>query len=221
VTEDPAGHERRAPAADPQGNQTSAPVIKHWFEYMLTWSRQIVLIPVVFLLLDAIGAFAYGSAVFVAALTRLHLATRIQVESILGKFLVVMDAYLVGATLLIAAFGFYELFIAREQGSQRFWMPSWLKMHDLEDLKARVVSMLILVAAITFVDAAIAAQNEQSVLYLGIGISIVIAALTAFLKFGRTHGSAYAHATSTASASGKTGYPLDHQEDTDYPDSAG
>jgi Uncharacterized protein family, UPF0114 len=97
-----------------------------------------------------------------------------------------MDTFLVGATLLIAAFGFYELFVIKgEREGRKYWLPGWLKMHDLEDLKARVVSMLILVAAITFVDRTVEAHDEQEVLFLGLGISIIIAALTAFLWFGK------------------------------------
>ena len=57
-------------------------------------------------------------------------------------------------------------------------------MRDLEDLKARVVSMLILVAAITFVDIAVESHDERGVLFLGLGIAVVILALTAFLRWG-------------------------------------
>ncbi len=58
-------------------------------------------------------------------------------------------------------------------------------MRDLEDLKARVVSMLILVAAITFVDVAVESHDARNVLFLGLAIAVVIIALTAFLRFGR------------------------------------
>jgi uncharacterized membrane protein YqhA len=182
---------------------------RHWFEHLLAWSRFIILVPVVFLLADATGAFAYGSAILISTASSLHVSTRTQVEGILGRFLEVMDSYLVGVTLMIAAFGFYGLFIARaDPASHRYWMPSWLKMHDLEDLKARVLSMLILVTAITFVDAAVQARNEIGVFYLGAGTSIVIAALTAFLRFGRGRGVA-------ARSSGEAEAPLEHEQRTD------
>jgi hypothetical protein len=45
--------------------------------------------------------------------------------------------------------------------------------------------MLILVAAITFVDIAVESHDERGVLFLGLGIAVVIVALTAFLRFGR------------------------------------
>lgn len=181
---------------------------RHWFEHLLAWSRFIIFVPVVFLLADAIGAFVYGSAVLISTVTDLHVSTRTEVQGILGRFLVVMDAYLVGATLQIAAFGLYGLFIAREHVSDRYWMPSWLKMHDLDDLKARVVSMLILVAAITFVDVAVQTRGGIDVFYLGAGISVVIAALTAFLRFGRVRGEA--QVSSGATAPPRHEAPLSH-----------
>ena len=159
--------------------------IQRGFERMLTLSRLLVLIPVIFLLLDAVGSFVYGSDILVRSATGL-IGEPAQVGGRLGLFLIVMDTFLVGATLMIAAFGFYELFIIKnEREGRRYWLPAWLKMHDLEDLKARVVSMLILVAAITFVDRTVEAHDEQEVLFLGVGISIIIVALTAFLWFGK------------------------------------
>lgn len=204
MTEEPAGPPT-GPAADRVvDGRNSIPFMQRWFERMLAWSRLIVLVPVLFLLADAAGAFAYGSVILIATVFELHVSTRTEVEGILGRFLVVMDAYLVGATLMIAAFGFYGLFIARERATERYWMPSWLKMHDLEDLKARVVSMLILVAAITFVDVAVQTRGGIDVLYLGIAIAVVIAALTAFLRFGRGHGA-------VARSSGEASTALDHE----------
>lgn len=158
---------------------------QQWFERMLAGSRLLVLIPVVFLLVDAIGSFVYGSDILLRSLSH-DVGEPARVGGRLGIFLVVMDTYLVGATLMVAAFGFYELFVLkRELDEHKYWLPHWLRMRDLEDLKARVVSMLILVAAITFVDIAVESHDERGVLFLGLGIAVVIVALTAFLRFGR------------------------------------
>jgi len=67
-------------------------------------------------------------------------------------------------------------------------LSAWLRMNDLNDLKARVISMIILVAAVTFVDAVIESRDGLDTLYVGAGIALVIAALTWFLHFGRTDG---------------------------------
>jgi uncharacterized membrane protein YqhA len=166
-------------------NDELARTAQRRFERVLTASRLLTLIPVVFLLLDAAGSFIYGTDIFVRTASDV-ISEPAKIGGRLGIFLIVMDTFLVGATLMIAAFGFYELFIIKgEQSSSALWLPKWLRMRDLEDLKARVVSMLILVAAITFVDRTVESQDQQEILFLGIGISIIIAALTTFLWFSR------------------------------------
>ena len=159
--------------------------IQRRFERLLAWSRLLALIPVVFLLLDAAGSFVYGADILVRTADG-DIGEPARIGGRLGRFLIVADTFLVGATLMIAAFGFYELFVIRkERARHTYWLPSWLRMRDLEDLKARVVSMLILVAAITFVDIAVESHDERGILFLGLGIAVVIIALTAFLRFGR------------------------------------
>ena len=44
--------------------------------------------------------------------------------------------------------------------------------------------IVAIVAAITFVDIAVESHDERRVLFLGLGIAVVILALTAFLRWG-------------------------------------
>ena len=94
-----------------------------------------------------LGAFVYGTALFIYSVG--HIADHaFPVHHQIGLFLVDIDLFLIGATLLISAVGFYELFI-REihlDGSTR--LPTWLQMRDLNDLKARVIAMIVLVVCI-------------------------------------------------------------------------
>jgi uncharacterized membrane protein YqhA len=152
---------------------------------VLAGSRLLILLPVVMLLLIAAGTFIYGTVIFFASITG-YIHDPAQVGGKLSHFLIVEDLFLVGVTLMITAFGFYGLFVVRdERPESQYWLPKWLQMRDLEDLKARVVSMLILVAAMTFVDVVVEFHGGIEVLYLGIGVALVIGALTAFLRFGR------------------------------------
>ena len=58
-------------------------------------------------------------------------------------------------------------------------------MSDLNDLKARVVAMAVLVSTTTFVEVLVdQAETGYDVLEIGAGIALVIGALTAFLRFG-------------------------------------
>lgn len=184
--ENGAREQRRIVAVErARRHHRSGLTIQERFERFLAWSRLLVLIPVIFLMADAAGSFVYGADILVRTADG-DLGEPARVGGRLGLFLVVMDTFLVGATLMIAAFGFYELFVLRrERAGHKYWLPSWLRMRDLEDLKARIVSMLILVAAITFVDQLVETHDVRGVLFLGLGIAVVIVALTAFLHFGR------------------------------------
>ncbi len=172
----------------------ASPVENPWprlgrgFERGLSLSRVVVIVPVVVLLLSAIASFAYGTDVFVRSVA--HVVDDPELTSHnLGFLLLLTDLFLIGATLMIAAFGFYDLFIgtigASGPGAR---LPGWLRMHDLNDLKARVISMIILVAAVSFVDDVVESKGGLNTLYLGVGVAVVIAALTAFLHFGRMDG---------------------------------
>ncbi len=154
------------------------------FEWGLVLSRGLVLIPVVILVIAAAGSFVYGAALFIWSVIH-TLPQPFPVGNRIGVFLLVVDLFLVGATLLIAAIGLYELFVSRvDLGGERSHLPGWLVMNDLNDLKARVVSMLVLVTAVSFVDVVVDFHGGRDILYLGIAVALVIAALTAFLRYG-------------------------------------
>jgi uncharacterized membrane protein YqhA len=163
--------------------------LEHGFERALSLSRVVVVVPVVVLVLAALSSFALGTEVFVRSVTSFVEESHLTSHN-LGFLLLLTDLFLVGATLMIAAFGFYDLFVTRIDGDdQSLRLPGWLRMHDLNDLKARVISMIILVAAVTFVDVVVESKGGNvDTVYLGSAVALVIAALTAFLYFGKTNG---------------------------------
>jgi uncharacterized protein (TIGR00645 family) len=153
------------------------------FERALAASRALVLIPVVVLVLSALGAFVYGTDVFVHSVRNV-IEHPLPVGNKIGLFLLVIDLFLIGATLLIAAIGFYELFISRVDAGGVSQMPKWLEMRDLNDLKARVIAMIVLVAAVSFVEAVVDLASSRQILELGAGVALVITSLTVFVRFG-------------------------------------
>ena len=160
------------------------PRLEDRFERVLSLYRLVVVIPVIVLLLSALASFVYGTDVFIRSVASVVDDPQVTSHN-LGFLLLLTDLFLVGATLMIAAFGLYDLFITKIDTGPSLRLPAWLRMHDLNDLKARVISMIILVAAVTFVDVAVQSQAELNTLYLGAAVALVIAALTAFLRFGR------------------------------------
>jgi uncharacterized protein (TIGR00645 family) len=158
--------------------------LKH-LELVLESSRYVMAIPVVLLLLATLGTFVYGAVLFVDSV-RLIVHHPFPIGRNVGLLILLVDVLLVGATLFIAAYGFYELFISKNDSRQQNQgqLPDWLVMRDLNDLKVRVVSMLVLVSAVSFVDVVVDFQSGRDVLYLGAGISLVIVALAVFNRIG-------------------------------------
>ncbi len=154
-------------------------------ERVLAATRAIVVLPVVVLALAALGAFVYGAYVFGDSV-RVVADHPTPVGPHIGLFLRVIDLFLVGATLLIAAIAFYELFVRRPGASDSPHMPAWLRIHDLGDLKARVISMIVLVAAVTFVEVLVDEPSGARILETGGAIAVVIVALTAFVRLGES-----------------------------------
>ena len=56
-------------------------------------------------------------------------------------------------------------------------------MCDLNDLKARVIAMTVLVLSVTFAEVVVDAPSGRYALQLGGGIAVVIVALTVFLRW--------------------------------------
>jgi uncharacterized membrane protein YqhA len=151
-------------------------------ERALTGSLRLAIIPVALLVLGTIGAFAYAVALFIHSASEV-ISHPFPVGNKIGLFLLDIDLMLIGATLLISAVGFYELFIRDIPAGEATRMPAWLQMHDLNDLKGRVIAMIVMVLSVNFVEVAVDSTNGRLVLELGGGIALVIVALTAFLRF--------------------------------------
>ena len=140
------------------GNAVGAPPpgraldrLEDGFERFLVLARLLVLVPVIILVLAAAAAFVYATVVFAVSIPGI-IEHPLPPGPKLALFVLEIDVFLIGATLIIAAFGFYELFISKiDPARGQLRLPGWLKIRDLNDLKARVASMLILVAAVTFV----------------------------------------------------------------------
>ena len=155
-------------------------------ERLLAWSLRLAYVPVVVLLLAGLGAFVYGTALFVHSVGHI-VEHSFPVRHQIGLFLADIDLFLVGATLLISAVGFYELFIREIHLDGPPRIPAWLEMRDLNDLKARVIAMIVLVLSVSFVEVVVETTSGRQVLELGGGVAAVIVALTLFLRLG-SHG---------------------------------
>jgi len=151
--------------------------IENSFEKVLWSMRFVVLLGVVFGAISAIILFVVGSieiftvlsdAIFVVEAHLSH-------ETILIGLIGAIDFYLIGLVLLIFSFGIYELFIseldiARSCGS----FTSILEVRNLDDLKNKILKVIIMVLIVTFFQRVLELNIETSMDSLAMAISICL-----------------------------------------------
>lgn len=87
------------------------------------------------------------------------------------NMIAVVDAFLLGTILYIFAVGLYELFIGELK------VPAWLVIRSLDDLKAKLQSVIIMIMAVLFLEHLAEWQNPLETLMFGAAVSIVTIAL--------------------------------------------
>lgn len=147
--------------------------------HALGLSRYIVLIPVIGTFVASIAlmiheAVVIGQAVF-NLLQERSLSPRAG-KDIAVAMLEAVDVFLISIVAYIISLGLYVLFI-----DEALRLPRWLKIHDLDDLKSHLVSIVIAVLAVLFLREAVARAGDLDLLKLAAALALMIAALTFFL----------------------------------------
>lgn len=86
-----------------------------------------------------------------------------------------VDTILVSTVLYVIAIGIFQLFVDR-----RMNLPAWLHTEDIGDLERRLAGMVVSVISVIFLTQALEAQGGPDLVYSGLGIAAVIAAIGLF-----------------------------------------
>jgi uncharacterized membrane protein YqhA len=87
-----------------------------------------------------------------------------------------VDAFLLGTVVYIVALGLYLLFV-----DPLLPLPEWLHIRDIDELKAKVVAVIVVLLGVSFLPFVVAWEGGRSILYLGLAVAAVIAALSFLL----------------------------------------
>jgi uncharacterized membrane protein YqhA len=98
-------------------------------------------------------------------------------EKLTFSFIEVLDTFLLATVCYIMALGLYELFV-----DDRLELPSWLTIRNLDDLKNKLTSVIIVLMSVIFLGHVVSWDGERDLLRIGAPIALVIAALTWFLR---------------------------------------
>jgi uncharacterized membrane protein YqhA len=149
------------------------------FRTILASSRYLVLIAIGATFLGAIALMIFEAAVVVTALVEIAGSPEFTPKSakrIAVGLIEAVDVFLIAIAMYMMSLSLYALFV-----DEKLPLPGWLKVNDLEDLKANLVSIVIAVLAVLFLRQAVAWEGGADILALGVALALVIASLTFFL----------------------------------------
>jgi uncharacterized membrane protein YqhA len=172
--------------------------IERWFEHVLWNFRFVILIAVVALLLGSLAAFYLGAAsVWEAAVevgNSYAAHTAVETNKVIVFLISSIDEFLLGIIMIIISLGIYELFISKLdviEGNDDLPYPKWLTFHSLEELKAVLTKVIVIILMVYFFKSVVMMNFDTplSILYLAIGIILI--ALANYLShkphFDRRH----------------------------------
>jgi uncharacterized membrane protein YqhA len=146
-----------------------------------------------FIAVAVVGAFLSSVVLLLAGVVAVaevtwdairHPATDVdEAKHMAVDFIQLIDVFLLGTVLYIIALGLYELFV-----DQDLPMPAWLRIRDFDDLKDKLIGVIIVLLAVTFLGSAVTWTGGRDIFYFGAGIGFVILSLAIVLHiFSRSH----------------------------------
>ena len=143
----------------------------------------VVVIPVMTLFISAILFGLYGTYLVLEAGYKFFVYPEYrEVTTLAPKFFSVIDVFLLSMVLYIFALGLYELFVGKLN------VPPWLSIESVDELKAKLASVVILFVAIAYVKLLVEWKNPVDTLLFGAATGILIAVLIQYYKAKEEHG---------------------------------
>lgn len=132
---------------------------KDYFVKVIEWSKNLVYIPVITLILSAFFTFIWTLREYSFILGGIASLNSEQNEAeIIGGIIGSIDLFLLGVVSLIIAASLYELYI---DDSSKLKLPRALIVNDLDSLKKKLGKLIYLILVITFFKYAIVFKYEN------------------------------------------------------------
>ena len=143
---------------------------------ILAATRYAVLIPAIASILGALLLMFQGSIEMVrVVIDVLNNGTKLKLTTV--EILTAVDGILLGTVLLVIGYGLYELFIDDD-----LEVPPWLEVHDLDDLKSKLIGVIVAIVAVIFVGIFVDTNRADDVIAYGVGAGALVVGL-AFFSF--------------------------------------
>lgn len=141
---------------------------------LLGLTRYAVVIPALASILGALLLMAQGSFAMVLAVID-SIQNQYGLKETIVEVLTAIDAILLGTVLLVIGYGLYELFIDTDID-----VPLWLRVEDLDDLKSKLIGVVVAIIAVVFVGVFVDSNRADDVIAYGVGAGALVTGLALF-----------------------------------------
>jgi uncharacterized membrane protein YqhA len=148
--------------------------LKTVMKRLLGLTRYAVVIPALASILGALLLMAQGSFAMVLAVID-SLESQYGLKETIVEVLTAIDAILLGTVLLVIGYGLYELFIDTDID-----VPLWLRVEDLDDLKSKLIGVVVAIIAVVYVGVFVDSNRADDVIAYGVGAGALVAGLALF-----------------------------------------
>ena len=151
---------------------------------ILAGSRYLIIISVLGTLVGSIIVLGYGAVTVVGVLIQIFFVRDIfttdEIKIVAVASVEVIDLFLLSTILYITSLGLYRLFI-----DPKLPLPNWLEIGDLNDLKERILGVILVLLAISFLGYVVEWHfGDDSIVALGVAVGLVLFAIAYSLTAG-------------------------------------
>jgi uncharacterized membrane protein YqhA len=137
-------------------------------------TRYAVFVPAIASIIGALLLMAQGSLAMVLAFID-TISNGYGLKQTIVEVLTAVDAILLGTVLLVIGYGLYELFIDAD-----LEVPQWLRVYDLDDLKSKLIGVVVAIIAVVFVGVFVDSNRASDVISYGVGAGALVVGLAIF-----------------------------------------
>ena len=141
---------------------------------ILAATRYAVVVPAIASILGALLLMVQGSIEMIQVIID-AIVNSTKLKLTIVDVLTAVDAILLGTVLLVIGYGLYELFI-----NEDLKVPVWLQVHDLDDLKSKLIGVVVALIAVIFVGVFVDVNRSKDVLAFGVGAGALVTGLAIF-----------------------------------------
>lgn len=141
---------------------------------LLAGSRFLIVVAVLGLIASATTLIVYAGVAVATTVLDLFVGgepTSDGAKRLTILFVQLTDAFLLGAVLLIVAFGLFELFVDPDLP-----VPPSLRVGSLDELKGKLVGVIVVLLGVTFLPYVVDWDGRATILHIGLAVAAVIAA---------------------------------------------